>query len=69
MEWIFCTWDLAHRMELVAKDIHLDRLGVDVELISVPWYAQSPKDISTMHVCCIYGKQYEELLEKRSILK
>jgi hypothetical protein len=55
-EWLLCTWDPAHRPELVASDIRLDKLGVDVELMSVPWYAQIPKDISAMYACCSYGK-------------
>jgi hypothetical protein len=38
MEWMICTWDPAHRLELVAKDIRLDRLGIDVELAAFPWY-------------------------------
>jgi hypothetical protein len=63
MEWLLCTWDPAHRLELVAKDIRLDKLGIDVELASVPWYAQTPKNISPMYACCSYGKQYEELLQ------
>ena len=50
-------------MELVANDIRIDKLGADVELMSVPWYAQIPKDISAMYVCCSYGKQDEELLQ------
>jgi hypothetical protein len=55
-EWLLCTWDPAHRLELVASDIRLDKLGVDVVLMSVPWYAQIPKDIVAMYVCCSYGK-------------
>ncbi len=31
--------------------------------MSVPWYAQVPKDIATMYSCCNYGKQHEELLK------
>ena len=62
-EWLLCTWDPAHRLELVANDIRIDKLGVDVELMSVPWYAQIPKDIASMYACCSYGKQYEELLQ------
>ena len=31
--------------------------------MAVPWYAQTPKDISAMYACCSYGKQYEELLQ------
>jgi hypothetical protein len=38
-EWLLCTWDMAHRMELVANDIRVDRKGVDVELMAVPWYS------------------------------
>ena len=49
-------------MELVANDIRVDREGVDVELMAVPWYAQTPKDIAVMYATCKYGKQYEELL-------
>ncbi len=63
LEWLLCTWDPAHRSELVANEIRADRLGLDVELASVPWYAQIPKDISAMYACCNYGKQYEVLLE------
>ena len=36
LEWLLCTWDPAHRMELVANDIRVDREGVDVELMVVP---------------------------------
>jgi hypothetical protein len=61
--WLLCTWDPAHRLELVANDIRVDKLGVDVELMLVPWYAQIPKDIAAMYACCRYGKQYEELLQ------
>jgi hypothetical protein len=63
IEWLLCTWDLAHRLELVANDIRVDRHNVDVDLMSVPWYAQTPKNISAMYACCSYGKQYEELLQ------
>ncbi len=62
-EWMLCTWDPAHRLELVTGDIRVDKLGVGVELMAVPWYAQTPKDISTLYACCSYGKQYEELLQ------
>jgi hypothetical protein len=48
-EWMLCTWDPAHRLELVTGDIRVDKLGVDVELMTVPWYAQTPKDISAMY--------------------
>ena len=44
------------------NDINIDGLGVDVELMSVPWYAQGTQDISAMYACCSYGKQYKELL-------
>jgi len=50
-------------MELVANDIRVDREGVDVELVDVPWYSQTPKNIVAMYATCNYGKQYEELLE------
>ncbi len=63
VEWLLCTWDPAHRMELVANDILVDREGVDMELMAVPWYSQTPKDITTMYATFSYGKQYEELLE------
>ncbi len=63
VEWLLCTWNPAHRMELVANDIRVDREGVDVELMIVPWYSQTPKDIAAMYATCSYGKQYEELLE------
>ena len=63
LEWLLCTWDPAHRMELVANDIRVDREGVDVDLMAFPWYSQTPKDIASMYVACSYGKQYEELLE------
>ena len=48
--------------ELVANDIRVDKLGLDVELMYVPWYAQTPKDIDAVYACWNYGKQYEELL-------
>ena len=62
-EWLLCTWDPAYRLELVANDTRVDRLGVDVELMSAPWYAETSKNISAMYACCSYGKQHEELLE------
>jgi len=49
-------------MELVSHDIRVDKLGVDAELMVVPWYAQILKDIAEMYACCSYGKQYEELM-------
>jgi hypothetical protein len=36
MKWLVYTWDPAHRIELVANDIRVDREGVDVELTAVP---------------------------------
>jgi hypothetical protein len=36
LEWLLCTWDPAHRLELIANDIRVDRHGIDVELMSVP---------------------------------
>jgi hypothetical protein len=52
MEWLLYTWDPTHRMELVANDIRDDRDGVDLELMSVTWYSQTPKDIATMYTTC-----------------
>jgi hypothetical protein len=63
MEWLLCTWDPAYRMELVANDIRVDREGVDVELMVVPWYSQTPRDIAVMYATWSYDKQYQELLE------
>ena len=60
---MLCTWDPAHKLELVVNDFRVDKLGLDVELMSVPLYAKIPKDIFVMYACCNYGKQYEELLE------
>jgi hypothetical protein len=37
VEWLLCTWGPAHCMELVANDIRVDREGLDVELMVVPW--------------------------------
>ena len=34
-----------------------------MELMAVPWYSQTPKDIVAMYATCSYGKQYEERLE------
>jgi len=62
-ELLLCTWDPAHRLQLVANDIRVDKLGVDVELMFVPCYAQIPKDIAAMYACCNYGKQYEVILK------
>ena len=59
---MLCTWDSAHKLELVVNDIRVDKLGLDVEPMSVLWYARIPKDIFAMYACCSYGKQYEELL-------
>ncbi len=56
VEWLLCTWDPAHQLELVTNAIRIDKLGVNAKLMSVPWYAQIPKDISAMHACCSYGK-------------
>ena len=63
MEWLLCTRDPARRMELVANDIRVNRAGVDVEMMFVPWYLQNPKDIAAMYATCSYGKHYEELLQ------
>ncbi len=63
LEVLLCTLDPAHCLELVTNDICVDRHTVDVELMSVHWYAQTPKDISAMYACCSYGKQYEKLLQ------
>ncbi len=63
LEWLLCTWDPVHSMELVANDIRVDLEGVDVELMAVSWYSQTLKDIAAMYAACNYGKQYEELLE------
>ncbi len=63
LEWLLSTWDPAHRLELVTNDVRVDRHGVDVEMMFVPWYANIPKDISAMYECCSYGKQYEELMQ------
>jgi hypothetical protein len=62
-ERLLCTWDPTHRMELVANDIRVDREDVDVELMAVPWYSQTPKNIAAIYATCSYGNQYEELLE------
>jgi hypothetical protein len=62
-KWMLCTWDPAHKLELVVNDIRVDNLDLDVGLMSVPLYAQIPKDISAMYACCRYGKQCEELLK------
>ena len=45
----------------MANDIRADKCGVDMELMSVPWYAQIPKDIAAMYATYSYGKQYEWL--------
>jgi hypothetical protein len=63
VEWLLCTWDQSHRMELVANDIRVDQEGVHVELMVVPCYSQATKNIAAMSATCRYGKQYEELLE------
>ena len=34
-----------------------------MELVSIPWFAQIPKDIASVYAWCSYGKQYEELLQ------
>ena len=36
VEWLLCTWDPAHHMELIANDIQVYREGVDVELMVLP---------------------------------
>ena len=38
-EWMLCTWDPAHMLELVVNDIRVDKRGLDVELMPVIWYA------------------------------
>jgi hypothetical protein len=55
MQWMLCKWDPAQRLELNTGDIRVDKLEVDVELMVVPWYAQTPKNISAMYACCSYG--------------
>jgi hypothetical protein len=57
-----------HHLELVANDIRFDREGQDIELMSIPWYSQTPKDITIMYATCSYGKQYEELLHTTDYL-
>ncbi len=56
IEWLLCTWDPAHRMELVINDIRVNRVGVDVELMITPWYSQAPKDIAAMYATSSYVK-------------
>jgi hypothetical protein len=63
VEWFLATLDPAHRLELVAHDIRIDKHGVDFELMSVPWYAKIHKDTTAIHACCSYGKHYEELVQ------
>ena len=69
LEWLLCTWDPAHRLELIANDIRVVRKGIDVEPMSVPWYDQTPNVISAMYACRSYGKQYEELLQTTENLR
>jgi hypothetical protein len=38
IQWILCMWYLAHPLQLVTGDIRVDKLGVNVELMAVPWY-------------------------------
>jgi hypothetical protein len=59
MEWLLCTWYPAHRIEIVANDIRIDREGADVELMSIPWYSQATKDIADMYATCSYDKHKE----------
>ena len=63
MHWMLCTCYPTNRLELVTGEIRVDKLGVDMELMVVPWYSQTPKDISGMYAFCNYGKHHEELLE------
>ena len=53
VKWVLYTWEPAHRLELVANDLRIDKLGVDVERMFVPSYAQIPKDIACMHICLL----------------
>ncbi len=47
----------------MANDVRIDKLGVDVEVMSIPWYARIPKDMAAMYAFCSYGEKYEELLQ------
>jgi hypothetical protein len=38
-EWMLCTWDPPHMLELVVNDIRVDKLGLDMKLMFVFWYA------------------------------
>jgi hypothetical protein len=69
LKWLLYKWDPAHRLELVVSDISIDRQGVDVVLISVSWYAQTPKVNSAMYAYHIYGKQYGKLLQIAELLE
>jgi hypothetical protein len=63
VEWLLCTWDPAHRMELSLKSVREDKEGVDEELNSVSWYPPIPRDISQVYSNISYGKGYEMILQ------
>jgi len=42
-EWMLCIWYPAHKLELVVNDIRVDKLDLDMELMLVPWYAQTQR--------------------------
>ncbi len=67
VEWLLCTSDPAHQLELVANDIRIDKLGVDVEIMFVPWYAQIPKDIVAIYACCSYGSSTRSCFTMQNI--
>lgn len=62
VKWLICSWDGAHRGELVLSDVRDDKPGIDEELNSVEWYRHVLKIISCILASSSYGKGYEELL-------
>lgn len=54
-------WDLAHKLELVMKDVRSDKTGT-IALRSVEWYSKTAPLIAGMLSAFAYGKGYEVLV-------
>ena len=63
VQWILCTWDGAHRLELGINDVRKDKDGVGEQLNEVEWYKHVSGVISDIYSRYNYGQGYEELLD------
>lgn len=62
MQWLLCTWDPAHRLELVLKDVRKDVLSVHEELPELKWYGEIAMDVNEIYSKFTYRKGCEELI-------